>query len=251
MVPEAQRLHAAFVSALPAYLTELFTERGYPADRASVESIERATALLDAELGSELELAFREQRRSPLEIVRWVLAIPSNALAEAGVSPSGVAGPVNEIDPYELAPGSSSALGPEAHEAHLRWGIAKATELTNGVVSAPARPVVLVMSANRADREQLTASVESRGMLSAAARNPGALVSAIERRSVVLAVVDLSHRSAREAIARLTEATIATIVYGDSIDDLMETALRAQGVRDVVDRRRLLADPPAFLPLIA
>jgi hypothetical protein len=251
MVPEAQRLHAAFVSALPAYLTALFAERGYPADRASVESIESATAVLDAELGSELELAFREQRRSPLEIVRWVLAIPSSALAEAGVSSSGVAGSVNDVDPYDLAPGSSSALGPEAHEAHLRWGIAKATAFTSGALAPPADPVVLVMAESRADREELMAAVEGRGMLPTAVRNPVALVAAIERRSVVLAVVDLSHRSAREAIARLTGATIVTIVYGDSIDDLMETGLRAQGVRDVVDRRRLLADPSAFLPLLA
>lgn len=251
MVPEAQRLHAAFVSALPAYLTAIFAERGYPANRASVESIESATAVLDAELGSELELAFREQRRSPLEIVRWVLAIPSSTLAKAGVSSSGVAGPVNDVDPYDLAPGSSSALGPEAHEAHLRWGIAKATAFTSGTVAPPADPVVLVMAESRADREELMAAVEGRGMLPAAVRNPGALVAAIERRSVVLAVVDLSHRSAREAIARLTEATVVTIVYGDSIDDLMETGLRAQGVRDVVDRRRLLADPSAFLPLLA
>jgi hypothetical protein len=40
-------------------------------------------------------------------------------------------------------------------------------------------------------------------------------------------------------------------VYGDAIDDLIETGLRAQGVRGVVNRRRLLEDPTAFLPLIA
>lgn len=251
MVPEAQRLHATFVSALPAFLTALFAERGYPANRASVESIERATAVLDTELGSELELPFREQRRSPLEIVRRVLTITNSALAEAGVSPSAIGGPMSDVDPYDLAPGSSSALGPEAHEAHLRWGIAKAAAFTNGAGAPSSEPVVLVMAENRADREELMASVESRGMLPAAVRNPGAVVSAIERRSVVLAVVDLAHRSARDAIARLTEATVVTIVYGDSIDDLMETGLRAQGVRDVVDRRRLLADPSAFLPLLA
>lgn len=84
MVPEANRLHAAFVAALPGYATAVFAERGYPLDRSAVESIDRATALLDVELGSELELPFREQRRSPLEIVRWVLEIPSSALADAG-----------------------------------------------------------------------------------------------------------------------------------------------------------------------
>ena len=88
-------------------------------------------------------------------------------------------------------------------------------------------------------------------MGSLAARNPGAVANAIDRGTVVFAVVDLAHRSARESITRLTDATIPTIVYGASIDDLTEVGLRAQGVRNVVDRRRLLADPSAFLPQIA
>lgn len=251
MTPEAQRLHAAFVSAFPAYATAVFADRGYPLDRPSVESIERATAILDAELGSELELPFREQRRSPLEIVRRVLAIPSVALSDAGVVPVGSSGPRSEVDPYDLAPGSSSALGTEAHAAHLRWGVAKAAAFATVEPQAPAHPVALVMAENRSDREELMTAIESVGMGSLAARNPGAVANAIDRGTVVFAVVDLAHRSARESITRLTDATIPTIVYGASIDDLTEVGLRAQGVRNVVDRRRLLADPPAFFPQIA
>ena len=51
--------------------------------------------------------------------------------------------------------------------------------------------------------------------------------------------------------AQLVEAAVPIMVYGDAIDDLTETGLRAQGVREVANRRRLLADPSAFLPLIA
>lgn len=251
MTPEAQRLHAAFVSAFPAYATAVFADRGYPLDRPSVESIERATAVLDAELGSELELSFREQRRSPLEIVRRVLAIPSDALGDAGVVPVGSSGPRSEADPYDLAPGSSSALGIEAHEAHLRWGVAKAAAFATVETQAPVHPFGLVMAENRSDREELMAAIESVGMGSLAARNPGAVANAIDRGTVVFAIVDLAHRSARESITRLTDAAIPTIVYGASIDDLTEVGLRAQGVRNVVDRRRLLADPSAFLPQIA
>lgn len=250
MVPEAQRLRSTFVAALPAYATAVFVERGYPLDRPAVESIERATAVLDAELGSELELPFLEQRRSPLEIVRRALDITSEALREAGVEPAGAPGPRSEADPYDLAPGSSSALGSEAHEAHLRWGVAKAAAFTKGETHAPAHPVALVMAESRSDRDELTAVIESGGMRALAARNPGAVANAINSGTVVLAVVDLDHRSARESITRLTDASVPTTVYGASIDDLLETGLRAQGVRDVVNRRRLLADPSAFLPLI-
>lgn len=250
MVPEAQRLHAAFVSALPAYATAVFVERGYPLDRSAVESIERATAVLDAELSSELELPFREQRRSPLEIVRSVLTIPSATLDEAGVAPVASPGLRYEDDPYDLAPGSSSALGHEAHEAHLRWGIAKAAAFKTTETHAPVQPVVLLMAGTRLDREELMAAIEAAGMAALAARNPGAVANAINGGTVVFAVVDLDHRSARESIARLVDATVPTIVYGASIDDLSETGLRAQGVREVVDRSRLLADPSAHLPLI-
>ena len=159
MVPEAQRLHAAFVSALPAYATAVFVERGYPLDRSAVESIERATAVLDAELSSELELPFREQRRSPLEIVRSVLTIPSAALDEAGVAPVASPGLRYEDDPYDLAPGSSSALGHEAHEAHLRWGIAKAAAFTTTETHAPVQPDVLLMAGTRLYREELMAAI--------------------------------------------------------------------------------------------
>ena len=251
MVPEAQRLHSAFVSALPAYTTAVFAGRGYPLDRSAVESIDRATAVLDAELGSELELPFREQRRSPLEIVRAVLAIPGGALAEAGVVPAGAGGPMSDVDPYDLAPGSSSALGPDAHDAHLRWGVAKAAAFISSEGTTPAEPVVLVMADGRVDREQLVQAVEAGGLLPSSVRNPGAVAAAIDRGPVVFALVDLAHRSARDAIVQLVEASVPTIVYGDAIDDLVETGLRAQGIREVVSRRRLLADPSAFLPLIA
>jgi hypothetical protein len=251
MVPEANRLHAAFVAALPGYATAVFAERGYPLDRSAVESIDRATALLDVELGSELELPFREQRRSPLEIVRWVLEIPSSALADAGVVPAATSGLMSGVDPYDLAPGSSSALGPDAHEAHLRWGVAKAAAFIRKREAAPGEPMVLVMADGRADREELTRAVEERGMRPLVARNPGGVASAIDGGLVVFALVDLAHRSARDAITQLVEASTPTIVYGDAIDDLIETGLRAQGVRGVVNRRRLLEDPTAFLPLIA
>ena len=251
MVPQAQRLHASFVAALPAYLTAWFSGHGYPLDRGSVESIDRATAVLASELGHELALPFNEQRRSPLEIVRQILTIPNDALAEKGIPPIATSASMSADDPYGLAPGSSSDLGAAAHEAHLLWGAAKAAAFTGAVPTVPSRPTVAVMAESRSDRDKLVALVEAAGLGCVAVRNPGAVAVAIESGSVVFALVDLDHRSARDALAQLTASSIAIIAYGDSIDDLIETGLRAQGVRDVVSRQRLMADPVAFIPVIA
>ncbi|MGB9359488.1 MAG: hypothetical protein WCC01_13135 [Acidimicrobiia bacterium] len=251
MVPEAQRLHASFVAALPAYLTERYSSHGYPLDRRSIESIDRATDVLASELGHELALPFHEQRRSPLEIVRQVLTVPNDALAERGTPPLATTASMFADDPYGLAPGSSSDLGATAHEAHLLWGAAKAAAFTGAVPTVPSPPVVAVMAGSRSDREELVALIEAAGLQCVAVRNPGAVADAIDSGSVVFALVDLDHRSARDALVQLTASRIATITYGDSIDDLIETGLRAQGVRDVVSRQRLMANPVAFIPVIA
>lgn len=250
MVPEALRLHTAFVSVLSEYTTALFAERGYPLDRRSVASIGEATAVLDDALAFELDLPFLEQRRSPMEIVRLALAIPGQALSDADVIPHDPSGGGSPDDPYGLAPGSSAALGREAHEAHLRWGVAKAEAFAEGLAPRPEHPTAVLMAPDRADRETLVAAIERHGFRCEVARNPGAVVAALDAGHVAAAIVDLEHRSARDAIARLTARAVMTVVYGDAIDDLTETGLRAQGVREVVDRRRLLADPSAFLPLI-
>jgi hypothetical protein len=250
MVPEAQRLCAVFVAAMPSYVTALCAERGYPLDRQTVESIEEAAATLDAALTAELERDFRAQRRSPLEIVRASLVIVSGSLSERGVTPVDPTGRGSEDDPYGLAPGSSIDLGQEAHEAHLQWGVAKAGAFVGDAAPKVAKPAVAVMASDRADRDALVSSVEERGMTCVVVRNPGGVAVALEYGATMVAVVDLAHRSGRDAIGRFTAGGVTTIAYGDAIDDLLETGLRAQGVRHVVDRQRLLADPTGFIPLV-
>lgn len=250
MVPEAQRLCAVFVAAMPSYLTALCAEHGYPLDRHTVESIEDATRALDVDLTTELERDFRAQRRSPLEIVRASLVTVSGSLAERGVVPAYPVGAGPENDPYGLAPGSSIDLGQEAHEAHLQWGVAKAGAFVGDAAPKVTTPAVAVMASDRADRDALVASAEARGMTCVVIRNPGGVAAALDRGATMVAVVDLAHRSGRDAIDRFTAAGITTIAYGDAIDDLLDTGLQAQGVRHVVERRRLLADPTGFIPLV-
>ncbi len=248
MVPEAQRLHSTLVSAFPAYVTAVFTERGYPLSRTTALAIEEATAFLDLELAVVLEQEYREQRRSPLELFRAALEMLAVALADSGVSPAATGLSTAQGDTYGLAPGSSNALGPDAHEAHLAWGGAKASAFMAGRSTTPAEPAVLLMAADRGERDALAPLLQSPGVECLAARNPAAVALAIEQRTVLIAFVDLSHRSSRGVVARLLETGIPTVVYDDDVDDLVEAGLRAQGVRAVIARSEFVADPTRFLP---
>ena len=247
MVPEAQRLHTALVSAFPAYTTALFAEHGFPLDRSTVEVIETATTQLDLELAALLEQPFVEQRRTPLELFSLALGTLNPILEDADVelSPNGRPG-----DPYGLAPGSSAALGDAVQVAHTRWGAAKAIALTSVDRTAPPRPAVVVLTADRVARQQLCEAAEQAGYQCHGARNPSAVASAVATDTVKLAFVDLAHRAAHDAVARLTAAGIPTTVFGAEIDDLTETGLRAAGVSSVVERDRLLSEPEASFPRI-
>jgi len=251
MVPEAQRLHSTLVSAFPAYVTTVFTERGYPLNRATALAIEEATAFLDVELAVVLDQEYREQRRSPLELFRTALEILASTLVDSGVAPSTTEPSTAEGDTYGLAPGSSSALGPAAHEAHLAWGAAKASAFMSERSTTTNDPVVLLLAADREDRTMLVPLLGSPGVECLGARNPAAVAAAIEQQSVLIAFVDLAHRSARQVVTQLTGADIPTVVYGDGFDDFVETGLLAQGVRTVIRRDVFVADPARFLPRIA
>ncbi len=248
MVPEARRLHAALVSAFPAYTTAVFAERGYGLGRPVAEAIETATAQLDLDLAGELGRPFREQRRTPLEVFGEALNSLTSVLAEQGVPepPDG-----RSADPYALAPGSPAVLGDAVEAAHRRWGSAKATALT-GVTDRrdPQRPSIVVLTMDRVARQQLCDAAERAGFQCHGARNPSGVDNALATGAVKLAFVDLAHRAAYDAVERLTKAKVPTAVFGAAIDDLTETGLKAAGVRLVVERDRLLSAPEDHLPKV-
>jgi hypothetical protein len=251
MLPESQRMHAAFVAAFPDYVTGVFAGRGYPLDRPSVEAIGRAAAILDAELAVEMDRPFVDQRRSPLEIFRTALGLVAESLEERGVVPAESDARQRDGDLYGLAPGSSSALGSEAHESHLAWGTAKAAAFARTRSPSRGEPVVLLMCGDRTEQAGLVEDLGTPGIRCVAVRNPGAVAEAINRGGAIAAAVDLSHRSARDAIGRLADARIPIVAYGDTPEDLLVTGLRAAGVRSVVERAEFLADPGRFLPTVA
>lgn len=238
------------VAAFPDYVTAVFAEHGYPLDRRSVEAIGDATAILDRELSDELALPFLEQRRGPLELFRSAVRSTAGVLEEGGITPLQTTGLMGEIDPYGLVPGSSSALGPEVHEAHLAWGTAKAATFIADTGQAEKDPVILILAADRAERAALIEALSSPGVRCIAARNPAAVAGALHDSTVLVALIDLAHRSARTVITDLVAVGVSTVVFDDAVDDLTETGLRAQGVRAVVDRRRLLEEPRRYVPSV-
>ena len=249
MVPEAQRLHAALVSAFPAYVTGLFAERGYALDRDAVDAIEVATSQLDLELADELGRPFLEQRRTPLEMFGSALQGLNPMLDATDASAPDDARPG---DPYGLAPGSPELLGDAVQAAHQRWGEAKATALTSVVDrAAKQRPGVVVLTMDRVARQRLCDAAERAGLQCFGARNPSAVDNALATGKIRLAFVDLAHRAAYESIERLTNADVPTAVFGATIDDLTETGLQAAGVTLVVERERLLSAPEDHLPKVA
>lgn len=250
MIPEAYRLHAAMVAAFPDYVTSVFAERGYPLDRHAVETIEHAAVALDWALSEELSLPFRRQRRGPLELFQSAARTTAQVLEEAGIAPLQSSGRMGEIDPYGLVPGSSSALGTEVHEAHLAWGAAKAAAFVETHHPTAKGKVTLVLAGDRSERAALVDALGSSGVVCVSVRNPAGVSDALDESIVLGAVVDLDHRSGREVIRSLLGAGVPTVAFGDGIDDLTETGLRAQGVRTVVERRQLLDDPRRYVPLI-
>jgi len=251
MLSESQRLHAALVAAFSGYVTGVFAERGYPLDRPSVEAIEQAATVLDVELADEMELPFTDQKKSPLEIFRAALGLVAASLERRGVMPVGAGPRPRDDDPYGLVPGSSSVLGPEAHEAHVAWGVAKAAAFTGQATTKQVERSVVVVASDRGEREAIVVAIRERGLPCRAVRNPAGVAAAIEEGAALAAAVDLSHRSGREIISRLVTAGISTVVYGDAVDDLVTTGLLAQGVHTVVERGRFISDPLEFLPTLA
>lgn len=70
-----------------------------------------------------------EQRTTPMQVVRAVVAHPTAVLAEAETPASprdAVAVEQFPDDAYDLTPAGLGELSDEAHEAGLRWGVARA-----------------------------------------------------------------------------------------------------------------------------
>ena len=64
-----------------------------------------------------------------------------------------------------------------------------------------------------------------------------------------MALVDLEHGAASEAIAALAGAGVTVVAYGPHVDDVALAAARAQGAAEALPRSRFFARLPKLLPI--
>ncbi|MFO7700908.1 MAG: hypothetical protein R6W79_09930 [Acidimicrobiia bacterium] len=242
MIGDRSELHEAFVEAYPAYVARTLESMGIAVDEVVADAIVEGAAVLDGMLTSLDRLDPIDQRHSPLELFREALRPVDRALGMAGIPPPGPAhglgSPWDRVtwDRYGLAPGSSQVLGHRAHEAHLRWGLAKAVALAPMVNRPYAR---IVASGDRLDA------------LGSAVTELGYRTSSPDDGPPSVAIIDASVPGGHDAIRRAVGEGAHVVVFGDAIDDLEIAGLRALGVALVVTTSALLRDPQAHLPAIA
>lgn len=234
---EPRTLRGAFVEAYPRYVAQLLTGRGVEMVEVVADAIVEGTSVLDGLLMTLEATPFQMQRQSPLELFRAALRPVGRALDTVGVQapevPTGSA--FTAWDTYGLSPSSSAELGPEAHEAHLRWGVSKARAM-GAPPSPPQRPSIAVWCSAQ-DRRTIEEQVVAAGYIVSDGHGQASL-----------AIVDVDTDVFEDDLAVAMQSAGRTIVYGSAIDDIRQTALRARGVWKIVDRQQILSDLSAVLP---
>ena len=219
------------------YVATVLSSRGIRVDEVLADAIVEGTQVLDGLMTSFDRTPIAEQRTSPLELFREALRPVDRALALVGAPEAAdVAGAQAAWDRFGLAPGSSQVLGARAHEAHLAWGVRKATVMAPRVL----RPTVVIMTnADRHDR------------IAPRLEEAGYGFPTGEGQRVAVAVIDVGLGGiAHEAIRRWASSGAAVVAFGDDVDDLSADGLRALGASRVVPTQALLEDPAAHLPTI-
>lgn len=222
------------------YLAKVLTLRGIEMSDVIADAIVEGASVLDGLLSTLEALPFDEQWQSPLELFREALRPVGRALDTAGVPPPEMErGSVSIVawDTHRLSPASSAELGPAAHEAHLRWGVAKARAMS-AAVGRERRPSLGVWCSSH-DSQTIKDQAKSAGF--AASDRP---------KDASYAIVDLDAGGSASALDDALQAGGRTIVYGSAIDDLQQAALRVRGVWKIIGRERALTDLGAVLPMI-
>ncbi len=236
MSTDRSELHEAFLEAYPTYVVQTLGERGISVGEVIADAVVEGTAVLDGLLTTLDSTPILDQRTSPLELFREALRPVDRALSVVGAPEArDVSGSQATWDRYGLAPGSSQVLGARAHEAHLAWGVRKATAMAPLVN----RPCAVVMASAEL-HDELVPSIEELGY-----RLPSR-----DGEPVAVALVDVRLGGiAHEAIRRWATSGAHVVAFGD-VDDLSADGLRALGADVVVTTTDLLEDPAAHLPVI-
>jgi len=239
MTKDEAGVRDTFVAAYPRYVSQLLIDRGIEMNTTIADAVVEGTGVLDALLLGLSREASLDQRSSPLELFREALRPIDRALALLGV-PVPTAGTgaraLAPWDRYALAPGSSKVLGEAAHEAHLRWGLAKAAEVA-AFVDSTAGPSLGIFS-SLSDRALIVRQAESASYRTVVLPSDSA---------VSVAVVSADERGADE-IVRSVSGRSRVIVYGDAIDDIDQIRFMSLGASSTVRRDSVLIDLTALLP---
>jgi hypothetical protein len=238
-------LHRAFVAAYRPFVERRLAEIGRGPWREMNAALDQGERWLDVELRRLLGLGFAEQRGAPLEIFREAMLFPTEVLLAAGATPVPRDPEMESVlpgDHFGLSPGSSQDLGEEAWRAHLAWGAAKARSVV--------RPVVGLLAADISDGELFEGPVTEAGFRLVVWDGLGAATAAVGARRPVVALVDLGHPGADDAIRALSDAGTRVIAYGTEVDDLIALRARALGAADAVARSALVTGLSDQLPTL-
>ncbi len=248
---DADAVVTTFVAAYPAYVR---SRVGTDALTPEMENaIGVGTTWLEAELTALLGTDFAAQRRGPLELFQEALRFPTEVFAAAGTQlpeRSSVERAALPGDPFGLAPASSQDLGEAAWRAHVAWGVAKAGAVAGAVPASPAgwEPSVAIVGGNISDRAVVEHHAQHAGLQFVVWRNPAAFERGLAAGCPALAVVDLDHAVAAEAISAITAVGGRVLAFGGGVNDLRQAAMMALGAEVVVERDHLEAALVRMLP---
>jgi len=229
-------IRRAFVDAYPQYVAELLLDRGVEIDPTIADGIVAGTETLDKLLAALESRPPGLEQHSPLELFREALRPVGDALAVAGVEPPPADDSQRALLPWDrhgLSPGSARQIGEAAHEAHLRWGIAK--------VQAHAMRPTAGLRCSDTDAPRLLEQLNDIGYR---------VVRLPSDESVAVALVDIRETGVDQIVAHAASAGGHAIVFGDDPDDFEVDRFKALGASSVAVKQELLSDLASHLPSI-
>lgn len=244
---------ATFGAAFPTYvrsrLAPLVTDAG-----ALESSITTAAAALTEALDAWAVAPAHAQEASPLELFREALAGPTDAALAGGATPAQRSAADEATLPGDvlgIAPATSRDLGEAAWKAHVEWGLARAEAIAGMVprhAPVPAGATVALVGSNLMDRTAIQSAADGAGFELLLWRNPAAVADGVASGRPAVALVDLTHPAAHDAIRTLAAAGIRTIAFGPHVDDHALAAARALGATDALPRSRFFKRLPQLFP---
>jgi hypothetical protein len=229
-------IRETFVAAYPQYVAGILTDRGVEVDSTIADGIVIGTGVLDGLLASFEAKPPGFVTRSPLELFREALRPMDRALEVAGVDP-----PVIDViqldvlpwDRYALSPGSPQQLGPAAHEAHLRWGIAK--------VKAHVERPTAGLRCGEDDAPRILEQLDGLGYR---------VIRLPAEEDVFVAVLDIDGEAVDGIISQLTTTGTHVIVFGDDPNDMQQIRFKALGAVAVLPKQAIFDDLANHIPII-